>query len=380
MTMPALAPETIASLKSFLPAAAAFNNPIDIIGDADEVRYEKTLQVMIRDPNIDSLIVIATRQLMTNTKAIAATIAKATSQTDKTMMVSFPGAPSDDEGVMLLENSSVPVYQFSESAVRALAMMQRYENWIQRPRTNVKTFDDVDKGKALEVINSVIEDRRETMTDLEAYDVLEAYRFDVPKHSLAKDLEGAIKMAQKIGYPVVLKIVSPDILHKTDVGGVKVGIQDADSLRQAYSDMMKSVTSACPGANIWGVGIYEMVRGGIETLLGMKRDPQFGPIIAFGTGGVAVELYKDVSFRLAPIRELGAQNMINSTKASQLLAGYRGSQRSDVSKLEECLERLSQMACDLLDINELDINPLVVLEDSKGCKALDARILVKLSR
>jgi acyl-CoA synthetase (NDP forming) len=141
--------------------------------------------------------------------------------------------------------------------------------------------------------------------------------------------------------------------------------------------MMKAVTAAMPEARIWGVGVYEMVKGGIETILGMKRDPQFGPIIVFGTGGTAVELYKDVSFRLAPIRELGAQNMISSTRASQLLAGYRGSKKGDILKLEENLERLSQMACELQEINELDINPLVVFEDGKGCKALDARILIK---
>jgi acetyltransferase len=377
MSIPTLTPETISTLKTLLPAAAALNNPIDMIGDADEARYEKTLQVMIKDPTIDSLIVIATRQLMTDTKAIAEAIARAARQTDKTIMVSFPGAPFEDEGVLFLENNNVPVYQFPESAVRALATMQKYETWVVRRRTEVKTFHDVDREKAERIINSVMKDKREVMTELEAYDVLEAYRFDVPKHSHAKDLDQALKAAQKMGYPVVLKIVSPDILHKRDVGGVKVGIKDASELRRAYEDMMKAVTAAMPEARIWGVGVYEMVKGGIETILGMKRDPQFGPIIVFGTGGTAVELYKDVSFRLAPIRELGAQNMISSTRASQLLAGYRGSKKGDILKLEENLERLSQMACELQEINELDINPLVVFEDGKGCKALDARILIK---
>jgi acetyltransferase len=377
MSIPTPTPETISTLKAFLPAAAALNNPIDMIGDADETRYEKTLQVMIADPTVDSLIVIATRQLMTDTKAIAEAIARTARQTDKTIMVSFPGAPYEDEGVRFLENNNVPVYQFSESAVRALATMQKYGSWVVRRRTEVKTFHDVDREKAERIIGSVMKDKREVMTELEAYDVLEAYRFDVPEHSHAKDLGQALKAAQKIGYPVVLKIVSPDILHKTDVGGVKVGIQDANELRRAYEEMMKAVITAMPKARIWGVGVYEMVKGGIQTILGVKRDPQFGPIIVFGTGGTAVELYKDVSFRLAPIRELGAQNMINSTRASQLLAGYRGSKKGDILKLEESLERLSQMACELQEINELDINPYVVFEDGKGCKALDARILIK---
>jgi acetyl coenzyme A synthetase (ADP forming)-like protein len=377
MLIPTPTPKTISALKAFLPAAAALNNPIDMIGDADETRYEKTLQVMIEDPTVDSLIVIATRQLMTNTRAIAEAIARTARQTDRTIMVSFPGAPYEDEGVLFLENNNVPVYQFSESAVRALATMQKYGSWVVRRRTEVKTFHDVDREKAQRIIDSVMKDRREVMTELEAYDVLEAYRFDVPEHSHAKDLDQALKAAQKIGYPVVLKIVSPDILHKTDVGGVKVGIQDANELRRAYEEMMKAVTTAMPKARIWGVGVYEMIKGGIQTILGVKRDPQFGPIVVFGTGGTAVELYKDVSFRLAPIRELGAQNMINSTRASQLLAGYRGSKKGDIIKLEESLERLSQMACELQEINELDINPYVVFEDGKGCKALDARILIK---
>ncbi|MGA1974195.1 MAG: acetate--CoA ligase family protein [Conexivisphaerales archaeon] len=377
MSIPTLMPETITALKSFLPAAAALNNPIDIIGDADENRYEKTLGVMIKDPSIDSLIVIATRQFMTDTKAIAEAIARAASQTDKTIMVSFPGAPPDDEGVVYLEENNVPVYQFSESAVRALAMMQKYESWVLRRRTEVKTFKDVDRAKAQSIIDAVTKEKREVLTEPEAYDVLEAYRFDVPRHYLAKNVEEAIKAAQEVGYPVVMKIVSPDIIHKMDVGGVKVGIQDASALRQSYEEMIKAVNAAAPNAKVWGVGIYEMVKGGIETILGVKRDPQFGPIIVFGTGGTAVELYKDVSFRLAPIRELGAYNMISSTRASQLLAGYRGSKKGDITKLEENLERLSQMACELQEISELDINPLVVLEDGKGCKALDARILIK---
>jgi acetyltransferase len=377
MSVPPPASDTVATLKSFLPAAAALNNPIDMIGDADCTKYEKTLQAMIKDPNTDSLIVIATRQLMTNTKAIAEAIVRASTQTDKTMMVSFPGAPFDDEGVLFLEDNNMPVYQFSESAVRALAMMQRYESWVLRRRTKVRTFQDVDREKAQKIIDLAIKGKREVMTDFEAYDVLEAYRFDVPKHALAKNLDSALRVAQNIGYPIVLKIVSPDIIHKTDIGGVIVGIQDSEGLLQAYGDMMKSVKANCPRAEIWGVGVYEMVGGGIETLLGIKRDPQFGPIIAFGTGGTAVELYKDVSFRLAPIRELGAQNMISSTKASQLLEGYRGSKKGDVDKLIEYLERLSQMACELHNIDELDVNPFVVFEDGKGCKALDARILIK---
>jgi acetyltransferase len=377
MSIPALAPETTAQLKSFLPAAAALNNPIDIIGDADATRYEKTLQIMIKDPNIDSLIIIGTRQLMTDTKAIAEAIVRAAGQTDKTIMVSFPGAPSDDEGVLYLENHSIPVYSFSESAVRALAVMQRYESWIVRPRTEVKVFSDVDKEKAKRIIEKVKAENRLYITDIEAFDILDAYRFDVPKRALAKSVDDALKAAEQIGYPVVLKVVSPDIVHKTDLGGVRVGIKDPTELRQAYNDIIRSVKGAAPATNIWGIGVFEMVKGGVETILGMKHDPQFGPLIVFGLGGTSVELFKDVSFRLAPIRELGAYNMINSTKASQLLNGYRGSKKGDVPKLVENLQRLSQMVCENMDINELDINPLVVLEEGKGCKALDVRMIVK---
>jgi acetyl coenzyme A synthetase (ADP forming)-like protein len=377
MSIPPLAPSTISALKSFLPPSAALNNPIDMIGDADHVRYEKTLQAMIDDPSLDSLIIIATRQLMTDTKAIAEAIFRAASKTSKTIMVSFPGAPADDEGVVYLENNNIPVYQFSESAVRALAMMQRYESWVLRRRTKVRVFDDVDREKAQKIINKMLKDGRDSITDLEAFDILSAYRFDVPKHALAANLDEALKEAEKIGYPVVLKIVSPDIIHKTDVGGVKVGIKDATGLKKAHHEIMESVALAMPNARIWGIGVYEMVSEGVQTILGMKRDPQFGALIAFGTGGTAVELYKDVSFRLAPIRELGAYNMINSTKASQLLNGFRGSKKGDMEELVENLERLSQMVCQIQEISELDLNPFVVFEEGKGCKALDARMLIK---
>jgi len=377
MSVPTLSTETITTLRSFLPPAAALNNPIDIIGDADAIRYEKTLQAMVKDPNIDSLIVIGTRQLMTDTKAIAESIVRTAGQTDKTIMVSFPGAPLDDEGVLYLESHGIPVYPFPEAAVRALAVMQKYESWIARPRTEVRVFKDVDKDRALQVIERVKHEGRTYMTDIEAFEVLNAYGFDVPVHKLTTSLEDALVAANEIGYPVVLKVASPDIVHKVDVGGVKIGIKDPNELRLAYRDMLNDVKLAVPDARIWGVGVYEMVKGGIETIVGMKHDQHFGPLLVFGTGGTYVELFKDVSFRLAPIRELGAYNMINATKASQLLNGYRGGKKGDISKLVESLERLSQLACEINEISELDINPLVVLEEGMGCKALDARIIIK---
>jgi acetyltransferase len=332
---------------------------------------------MVKDPNIDSLIVIGTRQLMTDTKAIAESIVRTAGQTDKTIMVSFPGAPLDDEGVLYLESHGIPVYPFPEAAVRALAVMQKYESWIARPRTEVRVFKDVDKDRALQVIERVKHEGRTYMTDIEAFEVLNAYGFDVPVHKLTTSLEDALVAANEIGYPVVLKVASPDIVHKVDVGGVKIGIKDPNELRLAYRDMLNDVKLAVPDARIWGVGVYEMVKGGIETIVGMKHDQHFGPLLVFGTGGTYVELFKDVSFRLAPIRELGAYNMINATKASQLLNGYRGGKKGDISKLVESLERLSQLACEINEISELDINPLVVLEEGMGCKALDARIIIK---
>lgn len=210
----------------------------------------------------------------------------------------------------------------------------------------------------------------------EAHEVLKAYGFPILRSQLVKNVEEAITSAETIGYPVVLKIVSPQILHKVDVGGVQVNIKTKAELRRAYKELLSNVKSNMPDAEIWGVFVQEMAKKGKETIIGMNRDPHFGPILLFGLGGIYVELFKDVSFRIAPIRELGARRMIRQIRGYRMFEGFRGEPSSDTKAIEECLQRLSQLVIDFEEIDELDINPLIVYQEGDGAVVVDARILL----
>jgi acyl-CoA synthetase (NDP forming) len=208
-------------------------------------------------------------------------------------------------------------------------------------------------------------------------EVLKSYGFQIPKSELAITEDECAKLSEEIGYPIVLKVSSPNIIHKTDVGGVELNLKNALEVRKAYQRIMENVKrSKGDDAKILGINIQEFVTNGKEMIIGMKRDPQFGPLLMFGLGGIYVEILRDVSFRLAPIKELGALHMIESTKASKLLSGIRGEKPSDIKSIVEYLERMSQLVMDFSEIQEIDINPLLVFEQGKGSKVVDARIVI----
>jgi acyl-CoA synthetase (NDP forming) len=258
-----------------------------------------------------------------------------------------------------------------------MASLADYAWWINRPRTKVRTFTDVKKSRAKEVLRKAKEEGRKYLPEPEAHEVLKAYGFPVLKSHLATNVEEAIAAAEKIGFPVAMKIVSPDILHKVDVGGVKVNIQTKAQLRREHKNLMASVKSHKPDAEIWGVFIQKMAGKGKEAIIGMNRNPLFGPILLFGLGGVYVELFKDVSFRIAPLRELGTFRMIKQIRGYKMFDGFRGEPPSDVKSIAECLQRLSQLVIECEEIEELDINPLIVYKKGDGAAVVDARILIK---
>jgi 4-hydroxybutyryl-CoA synthetase (ADP-forming) len=237
----------------------------------------------------------------------------------------------------------------------------------------MKTFK-VDRESVSEVFSNVKRQNRSHLIEEEGYEVLKAYGFPVPKSVLANGEDECAKAAQEIGYPVVMKIASPDIIHKSDAGGVKVNLTNEQEVRNAYRSIMSSVKNYKSDANILGVLVQELVRGGKETIIGAKQDPKFGPLVMFGMGGIYVEVLKDVVFRLAPINEYEAKDMIESVKTSKLLKGVRGEKPSDVNAVVDCLLRLSQLITDFPEIAEFDMNPLLVLESGKGCRAVDVRI------
>jgi len=310
---------------------------------------------------------------MVDLKKVAETIASVGPRSGKTLLASILGLTDITPAVDVLESHNIPHYTFPESAVRALAAMAEYKRWIERPQTRIKHFD-VDIRKAQEIISN---SKRSGLTNLpqdDALKILSIYGLPVIKTETASSKAEAVVAAKRIGYPVAMKIVSPDVLHKIDVGGVKLDLNSDEEISEAYDEILKNVKKHVPNAKIEGVLLQEYVTGGTETIIGIHRDPKFGPLLMFGLGGIYVEAYRDVSFRLAPIRELSAENMISQIRGTKILQGFRGQPPADTRAVAECIERLSQLSVELPDVAELDDNPLVAF--AKGCKALDARIII----
>lgn len=370
---------TMEKLKSGLPHTANINNPVDIIGDAKEDRYELALKSVLEDENVDGVIVISTPQLMTDLKAIARTVVETVQDTEKPVLSCFMATEDISDALHILDEKKIPHYLFPEAAARAMSAMAEYAWWVHRPRTKVRTFTDLNKDRVKRIIEKAKKEGRTFLPEPEAHDILQAYGFPVLKSRLAINLEEAVSAAEKIGFPVVLKIVSPDILHKVDVGGVKINIQTKAELRRAYKELLADVKSHRPEADVWGVFVQKMAAKGKETIIGMNRDPHFGPLVLFGLGGIYVELFRDVSFRIAPVRELGAYRMIRQIRGYKMFEGFRGEPPSDTDAIAECIGRLSQLSIDFEEIDEMDMNPLIVYQKGEGATVVDARILIKVN-
>jgi acetyltransferase len=362
-------------LRSGLPKEASVNNPIDLIGDAQADRYELALG-SLNDDNVDCGLVLLTPQAMVDLKKVAETIASVGPKSGKTILASLLGLGDVTPAVAVLESNGVPNYSFPESAVRALAAMSAYKRWIDRPRTEVKHFE-VDLVLARKIIGRARQAGLTSLSQTDAMSLLGAYGLPAIKTELARTRQQAVVLAKKIGLPVAMKIVSPDVVHKTDIGAVKLDLNSEKDVGEAFDEILKNVKTNSPGARIEGVLLQNYVTGGTETIIGIHRDPKFGPLLMFGLGGIYVEAYRDVSFRLAPIRELGAKNMIQQIRGGKILEGFRGQPPRDVEAIAECIERLSQLAMDLEEVQELDVNPLLAFE--KGCKAVDARVIISPS-
>ncbi len=362
-------------LKTLLPPTANINNPLDLIAEAQHELYEAALRETLTQKDIHSALIILTPTAFTNVKKIANTIVKAAKTYSKPILCCFLGIYDVSGGIHILEENGIPTYRFPESAARVLAEMTKFTEWLDRPKTGIKKYK-VNKSKATEIFDAVRKDGRSFLFEQEAYDVLKAYKFPVVRSQIATSEKEAQEAAQTIGFPVVLKIVSPDILHKIDFGGVELNLQNKTEVKEAYQNILRNIRKRKPNAKIVGVIVEEMSRKGKEVILGMNRDPQFGPTLMFGLGGIYVEALEDVTFRLAPIRELTAEIMIKKTKTYKLLQGFRGDPIYDTEAIADCLKRLSQLVTDFDNIKELDLNPLIVYEKGKGCSIVDARIIL----
>jgi len=360
-------------IDAVIPPWGSSRNPVDIVGDADFNRFENVLNEVLAHKNVGSVISMCTPSATLDYDKLAEVIVKMSKKYKKTMLASLMGL---DEGITnreILANGDVPYYTYAEGSIRALKAMLRFADWIKTPEGNIAKFD-VDKEKASKVFDKVKEEGRTNLLEEEGLEILSAYGFPLPKSILAKTEDEAVEAANKIGYPTVMKITSPQIVHKSDAGGVKVNLSSDKEVRDAFKVIVDNAKKYDSKAEIKGVLIVEMVKGGKEMIIGSKLEPGFGPVVMLGMGGIYVEILKDVTFRLAPFTDQEAEDMISSIKTKKLLEGVRGEKPSDVEKLSECIQRLSQLVTDFREIKELDMNPVLVMEEGEGCKILDVRI------
>ena len=349
---------------------------MDILGDAHEDRYRTALASVLGDANVDGVIVISTPQLMTNLAAIAATVAEVTPAFHKPTLVCQMALGEIEETLAIWSKAKLPHYHFPEEAVRSLGAMARYAANIHRDRYEVKTFADVDRDKVKEVLQGVKAAGRQFVLEPEAHEIFRAYGFPVVPFAWAHSEDQAVRAAADLGYPVVLKIVSPDVIHKFDVGGVKVNLADGEAVKRAYAEILASVARTQPRGRDPGPAGAENGSQGPGDHPGHDPGPAFGPLLMFGLGGTLVEVFRDVNFSLAPISEDWALKMIQGLKGFRILTNFRGEPPADLAAIVESLERLSQMVLDFPEMKELDINPFLVLDEGQGAAVMDARIFI----
>jgi len=375
LSLASLSRETIDFLRDNIPAAANIYNPIDVRGDAQTDRYALALEAVLKDEGVDGVIVMLAPQVTTQVEETAEAVGQIVARYDKPVLGCFMGQARVGPGIKVLNEYKVPNYPFPERAVGALKAMLGYRRWLDRPPLEIEEFD-VDRERVKGIFDQVRADGRQTIGDAEARDIMEAYGIRIPASKLATTADEAVEVAEEIGYPVVMKIASPDILHKTDIGGVKLGISSATDVRDAFDLLVYRATRYMPDAEIWGCLVQEMVRGGKEVIVGMNCDPQFGPLMMFGLGGIYVEALKDVAFRIAPFSRQEAEEMITEIRSYSLLRGVRGERPSDTEAIADTLLRLSQLVTDFPEIMEMDINPLIVFEAGRGVVGVDMRLVL----
>ncbi len=376
LQLASLTSETKQYLQPLLPAAASVANPIDVLGDAPAERYALAIEAALKDPNVNALLLVLTPQTSTQIPETAEALGKLSKQYGKPVFGAMMGDVAIRKGVEVLRSYDVPNYQVPERAVAAIAAMWHQRMWLKRPKLAVEELP-ADRAKVREVFAKVRAEGRVTMGDTEAREVLEAYGIPLPKTGLAATADEAVTLAESIGYPVVMKIASPDILHKSDIGGIKLNISSASEVRDAFDLLVYRGKRHMPDATIWGCQIQQQVKGGREIIIGVNRDPQFGPLIMFGLGGIYVEALKDVTFRVAPIDRRAATEMLDEIRSYKLLRGVRGEKPSDRAAIVDTLLRISQLVTEFPEIVELDINPLIVFEEGRGVLGIDMRLALK---
>ncbi|WP_342304254.1 acetate--CoA ligase family protein [Methanolobus sp. ZRKC5] len=362
---------TVEKLREKLPPAANFYDPVDVLGDASADLYVHALDSVLEDINVNGIIVLLSPQSMADVPGIAEKVAEKIKQSKKPILCNFAGGNRIAAGEEVLNSYGIPNYSSSERAVASMNALCNYQS-IKNRKQDQPEIQDFDTKFARSFIDGAASQKRRTH-GLESMDILKAYDIPVVDSRIAKTLPEAINAAEDMGYPVVMKILSPDISHKTDVGGIRLNLKHSDDIERAYNSMMSDVRHYMPDATVTGVQLQQMISGGKEVIIGMDRDPQFGPLLMFGLGGTYVEFLKDVSFAVAPITVAEAKHMVSSIKTYPLIAGVRGEASSDIDSIIKTLLKVSQLVTDFPEILEFEINPLMVMPEGEGCVAMDIR-------
>jgi len=369
--LPILSSGSVEALKAGLPPNASVYNPIDLIGDATSARYRTALDISIKEPNVDGIIIILTPQAMTDVDVIAKEVISVKEKTEKVIITSFMGEAKVRDAIEEMKTKGIYNFSYPEKAVFTFKRLYDYGYWRYLPE------DTPLRGSFnIEMAGSILEGKPsgQRLSEGDTFNLLSIYGFRFPKRALARTSEEAVKIASEIGFPVVMKVSSPDIVHKTDVGGVRLGIRSKEEAKDAFFEITSNVRRLMPNAFIEGVNIYETAPSGKEVILGVTHDRTFGHMLMFGLGGIYVEVLKDVSFKVVPITKRDALQMIDKLKGSALLKGARGERPVSMELIVDSLLALNSLVCDFPEISELDINPLVVGEDM--AIALDARIVI----
>lgn len=377
LTVAILDETTKKALSLALPAAANIHNPIDVLGDAKADRFQAAIEAALIDNNVDAMVVILTPQSMTEVEATAQVIVEARNKYQKPIVAAFMGQELVAPGLEILKNNKIAAYSYPESAIKSLSVLDRFYLDTRSVLEAAPAFNDVDKEAVSKIFAQARANGILSFPEASALAVLEAYRLPVLVSKVAYTRAEAESIAQEIGKTIVLKIVSPDILHKSDAGGTMLNIAPAEAGLK-FEELMARVAINKPEAKLEGVLIAEMItEPGTELILGSVQDPSLGDTIMLGFGGIYVEIFKDVIFGLNPLRRSDVIKMINGLKSRKILEGARGTQVADKEALIECVLRLAKLLADFPEIKELDINPLLVLATGKGVKVLDARIIIE---
>ncbi len=369
-----ISPDTQARLRTKLNPSAQVSNPVDMLGSVSPEDYLWSLGNLDADEGVEVLLPILVPQSLVDTLGVAKAWVEIGKKTNKTLLTCLMGERSTLESEQYLNMAGVPVYAYPDEAGRVLKGMEQYKKLLEKPLfkpVEVKNIDHNKMAAGLALVNGA-----KAVGEYETRIMLEAYGIQNVPGDLASDLNEAVKIAEEVGFPVVMKIVSEDILHKSDSGGIALNIKNTEELRVEYDAMMARLTQTEPQARIRGVMVEKMAPKGLEVIVGMRRDPTFGPLMMFGLGGTMVELLKDISFKVAPLSDGDIEEMIDCTLAGKLLKGYRGSAKADIEVVKETIARLSQLSLDNPEISEIEINPLIVYPEGQGAISLDSRAIM----